>query len=181
MPGTCYDAKGLMLSAIADNNPVVIIEHRSNFRQKGYVPEHPYQVPLGKGIVRREGRDVTVVAVSCMVAEAYCAAEGLEREGISAEVIDLRSLHPLDEEIVLSSLAKTGRIVIADTGWKTGGVTAEISALVAEKGYASLRAPVRRVACPDVPTPAGYTLEAAFYPGSPEIMAAAKELVEWRG
>ena len=181
MPSTCYDAKGLMLTAIADNNPVVILEHHFNFRQKGYVPEQPYQVPLGKGIVRREGKDVTLVAISHMVTEAYCAAEGLEKEGISAEVVDLRSLHPLDEGIVLASVAKTGRLVVADCGWKTGGVTAEICALVAEKGYSFLRAPVRRVACPDVPTPAGYTLEAAFYPGAPEIEAAAIELVRWRG
>ncbi len=180
MPSTCYDAKGLLLSAIADNNPVVILEHRHNFRQKGRVPRGAYHVPLGKGIVRREGRDVTLAAVSCMAVEAYRAALELSKEGIEAEVLDLRSLHPLDEELLLSSLEKTGRLVVADTGWTTGGVTAEIAARAAEKGFRHLRAPVRRVACPDVPTPAGYTLEEAFYPGAPEIVRAARDVVGWR-
>ncbi len=181
MPATCYDAKGLMLSAIADNNPVIIIEHRFNFRHKGLVPLAPYRVPLGKGIVRRPGRDLTIMAVSYMVTEAFEAAEELMHEGIEAEVIDLRTLRPLDEEIVLTSVAKTGRAIVADTGWKTGGVTAEISALIAEKGFASLKAPIRRVASADVPTPAGYTLEQSFYTGCKEIIASAHELLKWKG
>ena len=181
MPSTCYDAKGLMLSAIADDNPVIIIEHRYNFKHKGLVPECVYRVPLGKGVVRRPGKDVTLVAISYMAIEAYKAAEELAKDGIDAEVIDLRTLRPLDEEIILTSVAKTGRMVVADTGWRTGGVCAEIMALVAEKGFASLKAPVRRVTSPDVPTPAGYTLEEAFYTGMPEIVAAAREIVEWKG
>lgn len=181
MPSTCYDAKGLMLSAIADDNPVIIFEHRYNFKYKGLVPERVYRVPLGKGVVRRPGKDVTLVAVSYMAIEAYKAAEELAKDGIDAEVIDLRTLRPLDEEIMLTSVSKTGRLVVADTGWRTGGVCAEIMALVAEKGFASLKAPVRRVTSPDVPTPAGYTLEEAFYTGMPEIVAAAHELVEWKG
>ncbi len=181
MPSTCYDAKGLMLSAIADNNPVIIIEHRFNFRHKGFVPLTPYRVPLGKGIIRRTGKDITIVAGSFMVTEAFQAAEELAHEGIEAEVIDLRTLRPLDEGIILTSLAKTGRVVVADTGWKTGGVTAEISALVAEKGFASLRAPVLRVASADVPTPAGYTLEEAFYTGRKQIVASVHELLNWKG
>lgn len=172
MPSTCCDAKGLMISAIADSNPVIILEHRYNFKQKGCVPEEMYRVPLGKGVVRRPGRDVTIVSVSQMVVEAFCAAEDLSAEGIEAEVIDLRTLRPLDEELVLASIASTGRLVVADCGWKTGGVTAEIVALVAEKGFDSLRAPVARVASPDVPTPAGYTLEEAFYVGRNEIKSA---------
>ena len=182
MPSTCYDAKGLMLSAIADNNPVVVIENRFNFKHRGPVPENPYWVPLGKGVVRRSGKDVTLVAISYMVTEAYEAAEELAKDQIEAEVIDLRTLRPLDEEIILSSVAKTGLMVVADTGWKTGGVTAEVAALVAEKGFQLLKAPIRRVACPDVPTPAGYTLEEAFYTGKAEIADAARELVldEWR-
>lgn len=181
MPSTCYDAKGLMLSAIADNNPVVIIEHRYNLKHKGLVPERAYRVPLGKGVVRRLGKDVSLVAISHMVSEAYKAAEELAKDGIDAEVIDLRTLRPLDEEIILTSVEKTGRMVVADTGWRTGGVCAEIAALVAEKGFAFLKAPIRRVASPNVPTPAGYTLEQAFYKGTPEIIAAARELVEWKG
>jgi pyruvate dehydrogenase E1 component beta subunit len=181
MPSTAYDAKGLMLSAIADNNPVIIMEHRFNFGQTGCVPDHIYRIPLGKGVVRRPGKDVTLLAISHMAAESYRAAEDLAKEGIDAEVIDLRTLRPLDEEIILSSVAKTGRIVISDTGWKTGGITAEIGALVAEKGFRYLRAPILRVASPDVPTPAGYTLEEAFYPGKAEITAAVRKLLEQKG
>lgn len=177
MPSSCHDAKGLMLSAIADDDPVIVMEHRLNFRKKGHVPEEPYRVPIGKGVVVRPGRDVTVVAISHMVTEACLAADELSAGGIDAEVVDLRTLRPLDEEIVLSSIARTGRLVVADTGWRTGGVTAEIAALAAEKGLGFLKAPVARVACPDVPTPAGFTLEAAFYPGKAEIAAAARKLV----
>lgn len=181
MPSTCYDAKGLILSAIADENPVLIIEHRYNFKYKGLVSEHMYRVPIGKGVIRRPGKDVTLVAISYMATEAYKAAEELANEGIDAEVIDLRTLRPLDEGIILTSIKKTGRLIVADTGWRTGGVCAEIAALVAEKGFAFLKAPVRRVASPDVPTPAGYTLEAAFYPGMRDIVTAARELADWRG
>jgi pyruvate/2-oxoglutarate/acetoin dehydrogenase E1 component len=180
MPSTCYDAKGLMLSAIADENPVLIIEHRQNFRHRGFVPESVYRVPLGQGVIRRVGKDVTFAAVSTMVLEAYEAAEELAKSGIEAEVIDLRTLRPLDEQILLSSVGKTGCIVVADCGWRTGGVCAEVAAVLAEKGFSLLKAPVRRVACPDVPTPAGYTLEEAFYPGKKEIVTAAREVVEMR-
>lgn len=178
MPSTCYDTKGIMLSAIADDNPVIVLEHRYNFKHNGFVPEQTYRVPIGKGVIRRKGKDVTVIAISYMVTEAYRAAEELSKDGIEVEVIDLRTLRPLDEEVVLSSLAKTGRAVVADTGWKTGGVTAEIAAVIAEKGFHLLQAPVRRVACPDLPTPAGYTLEEAFYVGEAEIVAATRELME---
>lgn len=177
MPSTSHDAKGMMLAAIKDDNPVVIIDHRFNFKNKGIVLEDPYLVPLGKGIVRRPGRDVTVAAFSHLVADAYLAAEELAREdGIEVEVIDPRSISPLDEELILGSLARTGRLVVADTGWKTGGVTAEVAALAAEKGFASLKAPVARVACPDLPTPAGYTLEAAYYVGKDHIKDAVRRV-----
>jgi pyruvate dehydrogenase E1 component beta subunit len=172
MPATCHDAKGLLLAAIADNNPVLILEHRMNFRQRGPVPEEAYTVPIGKGVVRRPGRDVTVVALSHLVAEALAAARELADEaGVEAEVIDPRTLRPLDEALILESVARTGRLVVADTGWKTGGVTAEISAMVAEKGFRSLRAPIVRVANPDLPTPAGYSLEQAYYIGKDDIKA----------
>ena len=170
MPSSCYDAKGLMLSAIRDNNPVVIIDHRMNFRNKGLVPEEMYTIPLGKGVIRRAGSDVTIVAVSHLVTEAYLAAQELKKEhGIDAEVIDPRTLKPLDENLILTSLAKTGRLVVADTGWKTGGITAEIAALAAEKGFNYLKAPVERVACENLPTPSGYTLEDAYYIGKKDI------------
>jgi pyruvate dehydrogenase E1 component beta subunit len=178
MPSTCYDAKGLMLSAIADNNPILIIEHRYNFKHVGIVPEGPYRVPIGKGIIRRKGMDVSIITISYMVTEAFIAAAELAEQGIDAEVIDLRSLRPLDEEIILNSVAKTGHAVIADTGWKTGGITAEISALICEKGFSFLKAPILRIACPDVSTPAGYTLEEAFYPSKNDIKKAIIHLLE---
>ncbi len=163
MPSTPYDVKGLMVSSIEDGNPVMFIEHRWLYEQIGYVPEELYTVPIGKGIVRRQGRDVTVVAVSNMVYEAMKAVQPLEAEGIDIEVIDLRTIKPLDEEIIIESLKKTGRLVIVDIGWKTCGVSAEIAAVVAEKAFRYLKAPVKRVALPDVPTPNSPVLEDAYY------------------
>jgi len=180
MPSTCYDTKGLMLSAIADNNPVVILENRFNFKHVGFVPEDIYRIPLGKGIIRRHGRDVTIASISHMATEAFHAADELAASGIEAEVIDLRTLRPLDENIILESLARTGRLIVADSGWKTCGAASEISAMVTEKGFGLLRAPILRVTCPDVPTPAGYTLENAFYAGKKEIIEAARKIVQWK-
>jgi pyruvate dehydrogenase E1 component beta subunit len=176
MPSTCYDAKGLLLAAIADPIPVLVIDHRYNFKQKGLVPEGLYRLPLGQGVIRRPGKQVTVVAISHLVLEAYQAAQELAAEGIDAEIIDPRTLRPLDEKLILDSVARTGRLVVADTGWKTGGVTAEISALVAEKGFASLKAPIQRVAAPDLPTPAGFTLEEAYYIGKEDIKQAIRKI-----
>ena len=181
MPCTCFDAKGLMLAAIKDNNPVLIIDHRFNFKQKGIVPEEMYTIPIGKGMVRKWGKDVTVVAVSHLVADSFYAAQELAEQGIDVELIDPRTLRPLDEALILESVSKTGRLVIADTGWKTGGVTAEISAVVAEKAFSFLKAPIERVACPDVPTPAGYTLEDAFYIGKENIKNAILKTMNFKG
>lgn len=180
MPSTCFDAKGLMLAAIKDSNPVLILEHRFNFKQKGIVPEQMYTVPIGKGIIRKRGKDVTLVAVSHLVMEGFQAATDLEKDGIDVELIDPRTLRPLDEEIILNSVGRTGRLVIADTGWKTGGVAAEIAAMVAEKAFRFLKAPIGRITCPDLPTPAGYTLEEAFYVGMPEIKRAVLDVVRYR-
>lgn len=179
MPSTCYDAKGLMLTAIKDNNPVVIIDHRMNFRQKGMVPETLYTIPFGKGVVRRKGTDATIVAVSHLCTETLLAAAEISKEhGIQVEVIDPRTLVPLDEELILSSLEKTGRFMVVDTGWRTGGVAAELCAMVAEKGFGFLRAPLKRVTAPDLPTPSGYTLEQAYYLDKENIKEAILELVK---
>lgn len=175
MPSTCYDAKGLMLSAIADQNPVLILDHRFNFNNKGFVPPESYTVPIGKGVIRRKGADVTIVTVSHLVIEAFNAAQEAAAYGIEAEVIDLRTLRPLDEKIILDSVGKTGRLIIADCGWKTGGITAEIGAMVAEKGFYYLKAPIKRIACPDLPTPAAYNLEKAYYIGKNDIKKAITE------
>lgn len=173
-PATPYDAKGLLLASIEDDSPVIYIEHRWLHERVGPVPEEYYTVPLGRGAVRRPGRDVTLVGISHMVVEAESAADLLQREGVSAEVIDLRSLRPLDEELVLESVTKTGRLVVADTSYKRCGAAAEIAALVAERALSALKAPVRRVCLPDVPTPASWVLEGAFYPGAAQIVAAAR-------
>jgi pyruvate dehydrogenase E1 component beta subunit len=180
MPATCFDAKGLLLAAIKDNNPVLILEHRFNFKQKGIVPEEMYTVPIGKGIIRRQGKDVTLVATSHLVTDAFLAAQDLAEKGIDAEVIDPRTLRPLDESLILESVRKTGRLVIVDTGWKTGGVTAEISALAAEKAFRFLKSPVCRVTCPDLPTPAGYSLEQAYYITKEDIKNAITETVNYK-
>ena len=178
MPSTAYDAKGLLISSIADNNPVILIKHRWLFKHSGYVPEELYSVPFGKGVIRREGKDVTIVGISYMVIEALRAAEKLEENGCDAEIIDPRTLKPLDEGIILNSVRKTGRLIIADTDWVTGGVGSEIAAIVAEKGFRYLKAPIKRVGWPDVPTPSSYVLEEEFYPGVEEIINAAKEIVK---
>ncbi len=176
MPSTAYDAKGLMIAAIRDNDPVVYIDDRWLYSVEDYVPQKPYEVPIGKGVLRREGADVTLAAFSYMAVQALDAAGKLEKEGISAEVIDLRSVKPLDRDLLLRSVAKTGRLVVADGGWKTCGVAAEIAALVCEHSFDSLKSPVRRVTIPDVPAPASSALEKEYYPGSGEIIKAAKEI-----
>jgi len=177
MPSRPYDAKGLLITSIADNNPVILLEHRWLLRQTGYVPEGLYTIPFGHGVVRKPGKDVTIVAISYMVVEAVLAAQELQAQDIDVEVIDPRTLKPLDEEMILNSVKKTGRLIIADTGWKTGGIGAEIAALVAEKGFDYLKAPIRRVASLDIPTPASYVLEAKFYPGKADIISCCTEML----
>ena len=178
MPSNPYDSKGLLTSAVLDPNPVLIIEHRWALKHKGYVPENLYTIPFGKGVVKKEGTDVTVVAVSYMVIEALRAHENLLKDKISIEVIDPRTLKPLDEDIIVSSVKKTGRLIIADPDWKTTGASAEIAAIVSEKCASSLKAPVIRVCMPDVPTPSCHSLENAFYPSEKDITKAVKEILK---
>ncbi|MCL4435538.1 MAG: alpha-ketoacid dehydrogenase subunit beta [Thaumarchaeota archaeon] len=176
MPSTPYDAKGLMISAVTDGNPVMYIDERWLYQTKGEVPEEMYKVPLGKGVVRREGGDVTVVATSYMVLEALKAAEALEKEEhIDVEVIDPRSIKPLDKPLLLSSVKKTGRFVVVDAAWQTGGVGAELSAIVASECFDYLKAPVARVSLPDAPAPSSSVLEKAYYPTSKTIIKKVKE------
>lgn len=178
MPGTPYDAKGLMLAAIADNNPVLIFEHRWSMRQKGVVPEGMYTVPLGKGIYRRRGNDLTIVGTSHALELAMQAMDDLNKQGITADIIDLRTLKPLDEAIIFESLKKTGKILVVDTGAQMGGICAEIGCLVAEKAFSDLKAPVRRVGLPDIPIPAGFTLEQYYYPDKNKIAGVIKEMAK---
>lgn len=179
-PATPYDAKGLMISAIIDNNPVLFVEHRWLYKTTGYVPVSLYSIPIGKGVIRRRGEDITIAAVSYMLVEALKAAEKLQQSGISAEVVDLRTLKPLDEDVLLSSIENTGRLLITDTGCKTGGVASEIAAVAAEKAFHLLKKPVRRVCCPDTPTPTSDVLEKAYYPTAEDIYYEATDLVKGR-
>jgi len=179
MPGTPYDAKGLLVASVEDDNPVVYIDDRWLYDYVGEVPEELYTVPIGKGIVRKEGKDVTAVATSYMVSEAINAAESLNKEGVDVEVIDLRSLKPLDEDLLFQSVEKTGRLVIVDGGWKTCGVGAEISARIAEsKIFKQLKTPIMRVSLPDTPAPASSTLEKVYYPKAENIASAIKNLLK---
>lgn len=177
MPSTPHDAKGLLLSAILDNNPVCVFEHRWLMKKDGIVPEGFYRVPIGKAIYRRRGTDVTIVGASHAIELGMQAARQLAEEGIDAEVVDLRTLKPIDEALVLESLHKTGRLVVVDTAWMTGGLCAEIGCLAAERAFADLRAPIARVGLPDVPTPAGFALEQVYYPDAARIADAVRTVV----
>lgn len=176
MPATPADAKGLMAAAIRDDNPVVYIEHKGLLGFKGEVPEGEYVVPLGKADIKREGTDVTIVAWSAMVHQALAAAEALAQEGISAEVIDPRTLSPFDKDSVLQSLEKTGKLVIVHEAVKTGGLGGEIAALVADEGFDLLDAPIKRVTAPDCPVPFSSYLEAHYLPSQDKIVKAVKEM-----
>jgi pyruvate dehydrogenase E1 component beta subunit len=177
-PVTPSDAKGMIISAIRDDNPVLFVEHKALLQMKAEVPEGEYTVPIGKAAVRREGGDVTLLAWSAMVNTCLEAAESLAAEGIEAEVIDLRTLVPLDKEAVLQSVAKTGRLVVAHEAVKTGGFGAELAAMVVEEGFDLLKAPVRRVAAPDCPVPYSPPLLNRFVPRAVDIIAAAAELCD---
>lgn len=175
MPSTPFDAKGLLLSALDDPNPVLYIDDRWLYAQTGDVPHAMYRVPIGQAAVRRVGTDVTIVAISSMAAQATLAAERLETEGIRAELIDLRSLKPWDADLSIASARKTGRVVIADPGWKTAGASAEIAATVAAEAFDRLRAPVERVTLPDAPAPCSKSEERVYYPDAGSICAAARK------
>ena len=175
-PATPYDAKGLLVSAIRDDNPVIFLEHKALYATKGAVPEAHYAIPLGKADVKRAGRDVTLVATQAMVSRALAAAADLEKEGVSVEVIDPRTLVPLDEATILASVAKTSRLVIAHEAVKRGGWGAELAALVAERAIDVLDAPIVRVAARNVPMPYNDSLERATIPSQQEIAATIRGL-----
>ena len=176
LPATPADAKGLLLSAMRDDDPVLVFEDRNLFGERGEVPEGDAAIPLGRAALRREGRDVTIVALAACVGHALRAADALAAEGVSAEVIDPRTLVPFDREAVLRSVAKTGRLVIADPAHRTLSFAAEIAAFVAEDAFDALRAPIRRVCTPDVQIPFSLALESGLYPDAEKIAAAARAL-----
>lgn len=177
MPATPYDAKGLMISAIRDNNPVIYIDDRWMYGEEGIVPEEIFEVEIGKGVIRKKGNDVTLVAVSYMVIESMKAIKELEDDGIDVELIDLRTVKPFDRELLLQSVKKTGRAVIADVGWGTCGLSSEISAFISENLFNYLKAPVKRVTLPDTPAPASSVLENRYYKTSKDIIQAIREVI----
>ncbi len=176
-PSTPYDAKGLLISSILDENPVVFIDDRWLYRSQEEVPEEIYQVPIGKGIIRNEGNAVTLVSFSYMAVESQKAVDELKQQGIDVEFIDLRTIKPLDQELIFTSVKKTGKLVIADGSWKTGSVAGEISALVSENIFGYLKAPVRRVCLPDTPAPASSSIEGVYYKTKDDIIKAIKEIL----
>jgi pyruvate dehydrogenase E1 component beta subunit len=173
-PATPHDAKGLLKAAIEDDDPVVFIEHSLLYGIRGEVPEADYRVPLGLAEVRREGADVTIVAWSRMLQVSLRAAAQLEEAGVSCEVVDLRTLRPLDLDTVCESVARTHRLVVAEEDWRTVGLGAEIAAAVTERCFDDLDAPPRRVAMPDVPMPYAKNLELALVPTEEEVIAAVR-------
>jgi acetoin:2,6-dichlorophenolindophenol oxidoreductase subunit beta len=174
MPFEPADLKGLLRTAIKSDNPTLVVTHAFGYGVEGEVPDEDYEIPFGRAAVRREGGDVTIVTYSLMVAMAMEAAGALAAEGIEADVIDLRTLVPLDEQTILDSVAKTGRVVVADEGRMRCGVASEIAATVSERGFASLKAPPARVARMDVPVPGNQVQEAYVSPSAEKIVAAAR-------
>jgi pyruvate dehydrogenase E1 component beta subunit len=186
VPSTPYDAKGLMTAAIRDDNPVVYFFHKGimglgwmtpNPRATGDVPAEPYTVPIGKADIKRGGRDLTIVTVSLMVHRALDAAEALAGDGIEAEVLDLRSLVPLDREAIVESVKRTRRLLVVDEDYRSFGMSGEIFATAIEGAFDYLDAPPARLAYPDVPIPYSHPLEQACLPHRDSIVAAARELV----
>jgi pyruvate dehydrogenase E1 component beta subunit len=173
MPSTPYDAKGLLKSAIRDDNPVVFYEDKMMYKLKGPVPEEDYTIPLGVADVKRVGEDVTIIATSSMVQVALGAAKLLEEQGVSAEVVDPRTLWPLDEKTLIDSARKTSRVIVVDEGYGRYGVTAELAAVIQENAFFDLEAPVKRMGAMHVPIPFSPPLEDATVPTERSVCEAA--------
>jgi len=178
LPTTPCDAKGLLAAAIRDDDPVLVIEHRWLYWQTGEVPEESFAVQLGKGQVLRHGTDVTIIATSWLNVEAVHAAEVLSRRGIEIEIVDPRTVFPLDEETILQSVNKTGHCLVADNDWTYCGFGAEVAATVSEKCFTSLKAPVKRIGFAHTPCPTARHLENAFYPNAETIIRAVEKMLD---
>ena len=179
-PSTAYDAKGLLKAAIRDDDPVLYFEHKYLYRRiKDEVPDEDYVVPIGKATVRRQGSDLSIITFGAMVHTALDAARQLEADGVQAEVLDLRSLAPLDREAVLTSVSKTSRALLLYEARRTGGIGGELAAIIAEDAFEYLDAPIVRVASADAPVPYAPALETAFLPGVERVVERAKSLVNY--
>jgi len=179
IPATPYDAKGLLIEAIQNDNPVMFIEHKRLYNTKGPVPEESYRIPFGRADIKRRGNDVTLVATHAMVLAALEAAEEAQPQGIDVEVVDLRTLKPLDKAAILDSVKKTGRLLVADEDNKTGGVAAEISAIVAEEAVYYLKAPIIRNCSPDTPVPFSPPLEKNYMFGKDRLLESITQLMAY--
>jgi len=177
MPATSYDVKGLLKTAIRDDNPVVFLEHKMIYLIKGEVPEEEYTIPFGVADIKREGSDITIVAYSNMLFKSLEAAKELEKEGVSCEIVDPRTLVPLDIDTIVESVKKTGRLVVVTEACKRGSVASDISAKVTEKAFDWLDAPVKIVAGLNTPIPYNSTLEQASIPHTKDIITAVKEII----
>jgi pyruvate dehydrogenase E1 component beta subunit len=175
MPSNAYDAKGLLIQAIRDDDPVVFLESKVIYDYEADVPDESYTIPFGEGEIVRDGGDVTVVAYSTSVHRALDAANTLAKEGIECEVVDPRTTSPLDEELILESVERTGRLVVVDESPPRCSLASEIASVVAEQGFASLKAPIRKVTCPHTPVPFAPNLEDAYLPNPQRIEAAVRE------
>lgn len=179
-PSTAYDAKGLLKAAMRDEDPVLFLEHKFLYRRvKDEVPDEEYVVPLGRAAVRREGTDATIVTFGAMVHVALEAATTLAADGVEVEVLDLRTLAPLDRETILASVARTSRVLVLHEATRTGGIGGEIAAMIAEEAFEYLDAPVARLGALDTPVPYSPPLEAAFLPNRDKVVAAVRKLVEY--
>lgn len=178
MPSTAYDVKGLLISSIRDNNPVIFVEHKLLYKTKGVVPEEPYTIQLSTAEVKREGKDLTIVAYSIMIHRSLEAAEQLSEEGIEVEVVDPRTLNPLDKETIIQSVMKTGKVLVVHESSKTGGYGGELVAVIAEsEAFDFLDAPIKRLAGRDMPIPYNRNLEYHTVPQVENIVEAARDLV----
>jgi pyruvate/2-oxoglutarate/acetoin dehydrogenase E1 component len=176
LPSTPYDAKGLLKSAIRDNNPVIFFEHKQLYEISGKVPEEEYTVPLGQADIKREGEDVTIVTYSFMVTKSLAAAEELAKDGIDVEVVDLRTVDPIDEETILTSVRKTHRVVVVQEVWRKCSVSSEVAAIIAEKALDYLDQPILRVTAHDVPNPFSPVLEEYVLPNEEKIIECVKRV-----
>jgi len=178
IPSTAYDAKGLLKTAVRDNSPVIFIEHKMIYPVKGPVPEKQYTIPFGKADIKRKGKDITILAYANMILKSLEAAEGMEREGVDCEIIDPRTLVPLDIDAIVDSVKKTGRLVIVSEACRRGSVASDISARVTEKAFGYLKAPVKIVAGLDTPIAYNFALEQASIPQKADILEAVKTIIK---
>jgi 2-oxoisovalerate dehydrogenase E1 component beta subunit len=179
-PSTAYDAKGLLKAAIRDPNPVLYFEHKFLYRRiKGILPTEDFIVPIGEAEIKREGADISVITYGAMVHVALEAAEVLDAEDIDMEVVDLRTLSPMDKDTVMDSVRKTGKVIVLHEATKTGGIGGEIAAILSEECFNALDAPIKRIAAPDIPVPYSPPLEEFFLPGINDVIAAARQLAAY--